>query len=158
MLYSRFGFRDTHGMSSSYTRWIDGWIYCCHGYANDSTLKGTDGSKVSMNSGNTYRLRTDGSHVEQWTHGQVNPFGLCFDPLGNLYSADCHTMPLYMLLRGAWYPSFGKPHDGLGFGPEMIDHLHGSTGIAGVVYYAADQFPGAVSRHGVHRQSRSPGA
>ena len=21
---------------------------------------------------------------------------------------------------GAWYPSFGKPHDGLGFGPEMM--------------------------------------
>jgi len=140
-LYARFGFRDTHGMSSSFTRWIDGWIHACHGYANDSTIEGADGSKISMNSGNTYRLRPDGSHVEQWTHGQVNPFGLCFDPLGNLYSADCHTMPLYMLLRGAWYPSFGKPHDGLGYGPEMIDHLHGSTGIAGVVYYAADQFP-----------------
>jgi putative heme-binding domain-containing protein len=141
VLYSRIGYRDTHGMSNNYTRWIDGWIYACHGYANDSTLQGADGNKVSMNSGNTYRLRADGSHVEQWTHGQVNPFGLCFDPLGNLYSADCHTMPLYMLLRGAWYPSFGKPHDGLGYGPEMIDHLHGSTGIAGVVYYAANQFP-----------------
>ena len=46
-----------------------------------------------------------------------------------------------MLLRGAWYPSFGKPHDGLGYGPEMIEHFHGSTGIAGVVYYAADHFP-----------------
>src|SRR5690606_31467744 len=41
----------------------------------------------------------------------------------------------------AWYPSFGKPHDGLGFAPEMIEHLHGSTGIAGIAYYAADQFP-----------------
>jgi len=46
-----------------------------------------------------------------------------------------------MLLRGAWYPSFGKPHDGMGYGPSMIGHLHGSTGIAGIVYYAAQQFP-----------------
>jgi hypothetical protein len=78
-----------------------------------------------------------------FAHGQVNPFGLTFDPLGNLYSADCHTRPQYLLLRGAHYPSFGKPDDGLGFGPEMIAHDHGSTGIAGTVYYAADHFPPA---------------
>ena len=80
--------------------------------------QGSDGQRITMNSGNTFRMRLDGSHVEYFTHGQVNPFGLAFDPLGNLYSADCHTMPIYMLLRGAYYPSFGKAHDGLGFGPD----------------------------------------
>ncbi len=94
-----------------------------------------------MNSGNTFRMRPDGSRIEYNTHGQVNPFGLTLDPLGNLYSADCHTLPIYMLLRGAWYPSFGKPHDGLGFGPTMIRHNHKSTGIGGIAYYAAEQFP-----------------
>ena len=94
-----------------------------------------------MNSGNTFRWRLDGSHLEYFTHGQVNPFGLTFDPLGNLYSADCHSMPVYMLLRGAYYPSFGKAHDGLGFGPTMISHSHGSTGIGGIAYSAAEQFP-----------------
>src|SRR5262249_60408660 len=57
------------------------------------------------------------------------------------HPCDCHARPLYLLLRGAWYPSFGKPHDGLGFGPAMMNHDHGSTAIAGVAYYAADQFP-----------------
>jgi putative heme-binding domain-containing protein len=140
-LYGEFGFRDTHGMCSSLNRWIDGWIYACHGFSNTSTIRGADGEAVSMQSGNTFRLRDDGSHVEPFTHGQVNPFGMCFDPLGNQYVADCHSRPVTMLLRGACYPSFGKPHDGLGFGPEMIRHNHGSTGIAGVVYYAADHFP-----------------
>jgi len=141
VLYREFGFRDTHGMGNSFTRWIDGWIYACHGFSNTSEVQGADGRKVIMQSGNTFRMRADGSHAEPWTRGQVNPFGLCFDPLGNLYSSDCHTLPIYQLLRGAWYPSFGKPHDGLGFGPTMIGHDHGSTGIAGVVYYAADHFP-----------------
>ena len=141
VLYREFGFRDTHGMASSFTRWVDGWIYACHGFSNDSEVRGADGATVKMNSGNTFRMRRDGSHIEQFTWGQVNPFGLTFDPLGNLYSSDCHTLPAYMLLRGAHYPSFGKPHDGLGFGPEMIRHNHGSTGIAGIVYYAADHFP-----------------
>jgi putative heme-binding domain-containing protein len=140
-LYTGFGFRDTHGMSNSYRQWIDGWVYACHGYLNDSAVKGTQEEPVVMNSGNTYRYRGDGSHIEYFTHGQVNPFGMAFDPWGNLFTSDCHTLPAYMLLRGAWYPSFGKPHDGMGFGPTIMSHFHGSTGIAGIVYYAADYFP-----------------
>lgn len=141
LLYGTFGFTDTHGMTSNFTRGFDGWIYACHGYANTSVVKGADGSVVQMQSGNTYRFREDGSRVEPWTRGQVNPFGLAFDPLGNLYSCDSHSRPIYMLLRGAYYPSFSKPHDGLGFGPEMMRHDHGSTAIAGITYYAATQFP-----------------
>ena len=68
---------------------------------------------------------------------------MTFDPLGNLYSSDCHSKPLYQLLRGAYYPSFGKPDDGLGFGPDMMDHSHNSTAIDGATYYAADQYPEA---------------
>ena len=141
LLYSNFGHRDTHGMVNSFTHGLDGWLYACHGFSNDSAPRGSDGQAIRMNSGNTFRMRFDGSHLEYFTHGQVNPFGLAFDPLGNLYSADCHTMPIYMLLRGAYYPSFGKAHDGLGFGPTMIGHDHGSTGIGGIAFYAAEHFP-----------------
>ena len=130
-------------MTNAFTWGFDGWIYACHGFSNDSRCRGPTSKPITMHSGNTYRMRPDGSHVEYFTHGQVNPFGLAFDPLGNLYSSDCHSRPLYQLLRGAYYPSFGKPHDGLGFGPEMMTHDHGSTAIAGIAYYAADQFPAA---------------
>jgi putative heme-binding domain-containing protein len=143
ILIGAVGQQDTHGMTNAFTLWLDGWVYACHGFANNSTIKGRDGQSIVMQSGNTYRFRPDGSHVEHFTHGQVNPFGLCFDPWGYLYSADCHSRPLYQLIRGAYYPSFGKPHDGLGFGPEMVSHDHGSTAIAGILYYAADQFPPA---------------
>jgi putative heme-binding domain-containing protein len=143
VLYGTFGHKDTHGMTGEFTRGFDGWIYACHGFANTSEVVGSDGHSITMQSGSTYRFKPDGSHVEYFTHGQVNPFGLCFDPLGNLYSCDCHSRPIYMLLRGAYYPSFGKPHDGLDFGPEMLSHDHGSTAIAGITYYAADHFPPA---------------
>jgi putative heme-binding domain-containing protein len=139
--YEKYGFRDTHGMTNAFSWGFDGWIYACHGFNNESTVKGSDGKPIVMQSGNVYRMRPDGSHAEYYSHGQVNPFGLAFDPLGNLYSCDCHSRPIYQLLRGAYYPSFGKPDDGLGFGPEMIGHDHGSTGIGGIAYYAADHFP-----------------
>jgi len=140
-LYTGFGHRDTHGMTNAFTWGFDGWVYACHGFSNTSEVAGKDHRPVVMNSGNTYRMRPDGSHAEFFSHGQVNPFGLAFDPLGNLYSCDCHSRPIYQLLQGAWYPSFGKPDDGLGYGPEMVTHDHGSTGIGGIAYYAAAQFP-----------------
>ena len=140
-VYQAFGFRDTHGMTNAFTWGFDGWIYACHGFNNDSKVEGADKKPIVMQSGNVYRMKPDGSHVEYVTHGQVNPFGLSFDPLGNLFSADCHSRPIYNLLPGAYYPSFGKPHDGLGFGPEMMTHDHGSTGIGGIAVYSAEQFP-----------------
>jgi putative heme-binding domain-containing protein len=140
-LFGTYGHKDTHGMTGEFTWGFDGWVYACHGFSNTSKVTAADGSTITMTSGNTYRFKPDGSHVEYFTHGQVNPFGLSLDPLGNLYSCDCHSRPIYQLLRGAWYPSFGAPHDGLGFGPEMMSHDHGSTAIAGITYYAADHFP-----------------
>ncbi|MFT5525962.1 MAG: putative heme-binding domain-containing protein, partial [Pirellulaceae bacterium] len=140
-LYTRFGNRDVHGNASSFTRWIDGWIYGCHGFSNHSEVTDSSGRVVKLHSGNTYRFREDGSHFQQHTWGQVNPFGMTFDPLGNLYNSDCHSRPVYQMLRGATYPSFGSQPPAVGFGPEMINHNHGSTGICGPAYYAADHFP-----------------
>jgi hypothetical protein len=94
-----------------------------------------------MNSGNTYRFRPYGSRVERHTWGQVNPYGLAWDSLGNLYSSDCHSAPTYQLLAGGYYPSFGKPHDGLGFAPVLMEHSHGSTAIDGMLYYNDDLWP-----------------
>ncbi|MDB5291176.1 MAG: Cytochrome c [Phycisphaerales bacterium] len=134
---------DTHGMTGSFTEGFDGYIYAVHGFRNTSAIKGTDGSVLEMNSGNTYRFKPDGSHLQQHTHGQVNPFGMCLDPLGNLYTSDCETMPILLTLRGAYYSSFGKPDDGLGFGPDIADHMYGSSAIAGLLDYVADQYPPA---------------
>ncbi len=133
-----YGFRDTHGMTNAFNLAPDGWIYATHGFSNQSEIRGKDGRSLKLQSGNTYRFRPDGTGLEQYTFGQVNPFGLAMDRYGNFYTADCHTRPVYALLQGAYYPSFGKPHDGLGYGPEMCRHDHGSTGIAGCLIYSGD--------------------
>lgn len=140
-LFGPFGTRDTHGMVNSFTLMPDGWVYACHGFSNDSKVKGRDGHEVTMNSGSTFRFRPNGERIEVFTRGQVNPFGMTYDTWFNLYTADCHSKPMTQLVRGAVYQSFGKPHDGLGFGPDMIRHDHGSTGLCGLAWYEADVFP-----------------
>jgi putative membrane-bound dehydrogenase-like protein len=141
VLFSSFGYRDTHGMYNSYTFMPDGWVYACHGYLNTSKVKGKDGHEVEMNSGNTFRFRPDGSRIEVYTRGQVNPFGIAIDPWFNLYTADCHSKPITQLIPGGYYDSFGKPHDGLGYAPHVTNHDHGSTALCGLSWYDADHFP-----------------
>lgn len=143
VLYGPFDFADTHGNQNAFRLGLDGWIYACHGFRNSSKikLKGEGPVVLEMNSGNTYRFRPDGSAIEQLTWGQVNPFGMCVDARGDLFTADCHSKPITLLLRGGYYDSFGKPHDGLGFAPITTSDDHGSTGIAGIVAYASNHFP-----------------
>ncbi len=148
LLYGAFDVsRDTHGNQASFRRGFDGWLYATHGFNNDSHVHGRDGNQVDLNSGNTYRMRLDGSRMEHHTWGQVNPFGLAWDERGNLYSSDCHSAPVYQLLSGGYYPSFGKPHDGLGFAPVLMEHAHGSTAIDGMIYYTDDLWPAEYRDH-----------
>ncbi|MFM7207369.1 MAG: PVC-type heme-binding CxxCH protein [Planctomycetaceae bacterium] len=162
VLYGPFDFVDTHGDQNAFRMGLDGWVYACHGFRNDSKvrLRGTGPVVLEMQSGNTYRFKPDGSAIEVVSRGQVNPFGMAFDALGNQFTADCHSRPLSLVLRGACYESFGKPHDGLGFGPPVTGHDHGSTGIAGVAIGETDAlaigdrgsvFVGNVITNTVHR-------
>ena len=154
VLYGPFDFVDTHGDQNSFRLGPDGWVYACHGFRNDSKVKlrGEGPVVLEMHSGNTYRFRPDGSAIEQVSWGQVNPFGMCFDSLGNQFTADCHSKPITMILRGGYYESFGKPHDGLGFAPLVTGHDHGSTGIAGHGCLRGRRFPAGVPRDHVRRQ------
>lgn len=143
ILYGAFDYVDTHGDQNAFRLGADGWIYACHGFRNSSKirLKGDGPVVLEMNSGNTYRFKPDGSAIEQISWGQVNPFGMCIDRRGDMFTADCHSKPVTMILRGGYYDSFGKPDDGLGFAPITTSNDHGSTGIAGIVSYSSNHFP-----------------
>ncbi|MEO6002012.1 MAG: c-type cytochrome [Opitutus sp.] len=140
-LYDGFGFRDTHGMSSNYCLWLDGWIYGTHGFSNVSEVIDRRGRVVKISSGSSYRFRPDGSRFEVVSIGQTNPFGLAFDSRGDLYTADSHSKPVYLIIPGGYYEGLARAHDGLGFAPPITLDDHGSSAIAGVANYAAKQFP-----------------
>lgn len=140
-LYDGFGFKDTHGMSANYWLWFDGWVYGTHGFANPSEVVDRAGRVVKLTSGNTYRFRPDGSRFEVFVNGQTNPFGLAFDTRGDLYTADSHSKPVYLLIPGGFYEGINKVHDGLGFAPAITTDDHGSSAIAGIAHYSAAHFP-----------------
>src|SRR5690606_35145453 len=118
------------------------WVYSCHGFTNLSTVAGTDGHSITMRSGNTFRFKIDGSRVEQTTSGRINPFGQVYDELGYMYSTDCHTSPLYQLIRGGDYYGWGL-QEGMGFAPDMKPLQNEATALAGIAYYADNLYPAA---------------
>ena len=137
---------DTHGMCNSFELGNDGWIYACHGFSNQSEVSGKDGHTIRMDSGNVFRFKPDGSRIELVSRGQVNPFGLTIDANGDIFTADCHTKPINLVLPGGHHDSFGKPHDGLGYIPAVMEHLHNSTGIGGIALGENSQFPAVYQR------------
>jgi putative heme-binding domain-containing protein len=139
-LLGPFETRDTHGMVNNFVTGYDGWIHACHGFTNHSNVAGADGDSVHLISGNTIRFRPDGSRVEHETAGRINPFGLVYDELGYLYSTDCHTSPLYQMIRGGDYSQWGKD-EGMGFAPDMKPFDNEATALAGLAYYADVKFP-----------------
>ena len=150
VLYGPFDFADTHGNQNAFRLGADGWVYANHGFRNQSRVKlrGLGEVVLQLSSGNTYRFRPDGSAIEHVTWGQVNPFGMSFDALGNRFNADCHSKPLTMLLPGGRYQAqFTLPNpdyvDGLGRAPETTADAHGSTGIGAVAIAETDRFPDA---------------
>src|SRR5687768_11812516 len=52
LLYSGFGYEDTHGMASNFRRGFDGWLYGCHGFASKSKVKDLSGAVTPLQSGN----------------------------------------------------------------------------------------------------------
>lgn len=141
-LLGPFQHRDTHGMVNNFVRGYDGWIHACHGFTNESKVAGADGDSIFMISGNTFRFQPDGGRVEHMTHGRINPFGLVFDEWGYLYSTDCHTSPLYQLIKGGEYYQWGR-EEGMGFAPDMKPLEDEATALAGIAYYADKHFPEA---------------
>lgn len=141
-LFGPFEYKDTHGMVNNFADGYDGWIYGCHGFTNRSNVAGADGDTIRLISGNTIRFKKDGSRIEHHTHGRINPFGLAFDELGYLYSTDCHTSPLYQLIRGGDYTQWGK-EEGMGFAPDMKPMENEATALSGIAYYSDTHFPEA---------------
>ena len=81
-LYVGYGFADTHGMTSSFTPGLDGWVYACHGFANTSDIKNKDVKGIKLQSGNTYRMKADGSAIEQFHLGAGQPVRAVLRPPG----------------------------------------------------------------------------
>jgi hypothetical protein len=67
-------------MVNSFTLMPDGWVYACHGFANESKVKGRDGHESRCRAATRFAFVQNGERIEVFTRGQVNPFGMATTP------------------------------------------------------------------------------
>lgn len=90
ILFTGFGYGDTHAVMSN-ARWgLDGWIYATQGYSgngsNDVHNTGPSGERHFSKIGNgIFRFKPDGSAIEIVSSYGSNTWGLDFTPDGELF-------------------------------------------------------------------------
>lgn len=90
ILFTGFGYGDTHAVMSN-ARWgLDGWIYATQGYsgniATDIRNSEPNGGRLFGRIGNgLFRFKPDGSFIEMVSSYGSNTWGLDFTPEGELF-------------------------------------------------------------------------
>jgi putative membrane-bound dehydrogenase-like protein len=88
VLFTGFGFGDTHAVVSNLRWGLDGWIYATQGYSGNAStdIRSADGSRRFGKIGNgIFRFRPDGSAIEMVSSYGSNTWGLDFDWDGELF-------------------------------------------------------------------------
>ncbi|MEO7154082.1 MAG: PVC-type heme-binding CxxCH protein [Planctomycetota bacterium] len=90
VLFTGFGYQDTHAVMSN-ARWgLDGWIYATQGYSGNGSTdvrnSGPSGERHFGKIGNgIFRFKPDGSAIEIVSSYGSNTWGLDFTPDGELF-------------------------------------------------------------------------
>lgn len=140
-IYTGFARDDTHELPNSFTWGVDGWLYGLQGHVNLSNVRDKQGNVTAIHSGNTYRMKPDGSTIVVFAPGMSNPWGLAFDDRYNLFATDCESRPLWQIVEGFAYQGFNQPKAPAGYAPNITEDNHGASGFAGLVYFDAETFP-----------------
>ncbi|MFT7486616.1 MAG: putative membrane-bound dehydrogenase-like protein, partial [Candidatus Paceibacteria bacterium] len=95
VLYTGFGYGDTHAVMSNLRWGLDGWIYGTQGYSGNASrdIHSPHFNAQQSSTGNGYghipngifRFQPDGSAIEPYSVYGSNTWGLDFDPSGELF-------------------------------------------------------------------------
>ncbi|MEZ6101366.1 MAG: DUF6807 family protein [Pirellulaceae bacterium] len=155
-----WGIRDRHETLNSLLWGPDGWLYGCQGFATPSQV-GTPAGDGKYNpveqfpesfafadkpvdiDGGIWRYHPHKRRFEVVAHGFSNPWGLDYDPYGQMFISACVIPHLWHVIPGGIYHRQGGSH----FNPyvyddikTIADHRHRSA-HGGARVYASDAFP-----------------
>ncbi len=86
VLFSGFGYRDTHAVASNLRWGLDGWIYATQGYSGGgSNVSNKDGKPMGKIGNGLFRFKPDGSEIEVVSSYNSNTWGMDFSWDGEIF-------------------------------------------------------------------------
>jgi putative membrane-bound dehydrogenase-like protein len=125
--------KGVHNLPNSLTWGPDGWLYGCNGITSPALVgpPGTpDEKRVRMNCG-VWRYHPTKKVVEKYAEGTTNPWGLDYDPRGQMFMSNNVIAHLWHVIQGAHYERmFGTDFDPHVYEQikTIADHLHWGGG------------------------------
>lgn len=100
VLFTGWGTRDTHAVTSNLRWGPDGWVYGAVGYSAGDVTSGDGSKKFGRITAGLYRFRPDGSVLEQYASGSCNTWGCEVAPDGDIFfsTATCGEPILHVVL------------------------------------------------------------
>jgi len=100
VLFTGWGTRDTHAVTSNLRWGPDGWVYGSVGYSAGDVTSGDGTKKFGKITAGLYRFRPDGSALEQFASGSCNTWGCEIAPDGEVFfsTATCGEPMLHVVL------------------------------------------------------------
>lgn len=161
VLFTGFGYGDTHAVMSNLRWGMDGWVYATQGYSGGASrdIRNAAGKSFGAIGNGLFRFRPDGSAIEVVSSYGSNTWGLDFDPSGELF---------YTMANGSHLRHVVLPESDLGGGRvggvnswthipdhrevrplvnharavyQQIDFVGGFTAAAGSLIYDGGTFP-----------------
>jgi putative membrane-bound dehydrogenase-like protein len=158
--------KGIHNLPNSLTWGPDGWLYGCNGITSPGVVgpPGTpEDQRVKINCG-VWRYHPTKKVFEKHAEGTTNPWGLDFDPRGQMFMSNNVIAHLWHVIQGAHYERmFGADFDPHVYEQikTIADHLHwgggkwtesrsgqahsiagGGHSHAGFMLYFGESFPG----------------
>jgi putative membrane-bound dehydrogenase-like protein len=128
-----WNWKGVHNVPNSLTWGPDGWLYGCNGITVNS-LVGVPGTppdqRVRINCG-IWRYHPTKKVFERFAEGTTNPWGLDYDPHGQLFMTNNVLAHLWHVIQGAHYERmFGNDFNPYTFDlmKTIADHLHWGGG------------------------------
>lgn len=162
VLFSGFGYGDTHATVSNMRWGLDGWVYATQGYSGNASknIVGADGVDHGHIPNGLFRFRPDGSAIELISSYGSNTWGLDFAPDGELFFTMAngaharHVVLEESILADARVGGVNswktiEDHDRVhpitagksGTKNEQIDFVGGFTAAAGCLIYDGGAWP-----------------
>ena len=161
VLYTGFGYQDTHAVISNLRWGRDGWIYGTQGYsaAGSRQVRNAAGKNFGAIGNGVFRLRPDGSAIEVVSSYGSNTWGLDFDRDGELLFTMANASHLRLVVlsemdlgsrRVGSVNSWAHLPDHHEVRPlvhhlrsvyEQIDVIGGFTAAAGCLVYGGGAWP-----------------